>query len=471
MLEPEAMTSSDETYDKTMQQPMEPAARRLGRARARLAVVFPLELRRTIELGADELVCGRKPDRGERIEHGTVSRRHLAVRYDPHSDGYVAVELGSRNGSRTAGQDLTAADGPRVLSDGDVIRIGDVLMVFERSNALGGTDAPAVSHDAIAGEAARTVALRQAVALAGPDPAPALLIGETGTGKEYIARELHRLSGRRGRMVAVNCAALSPQLIESQLFGHRKGAFTGADTAHEGLFRAASGGTIFLDEIGELPPALQPKLLRVLQEREVLPVGETSPIRVDVRVVAATLRDLAAEAQAETFRLDLYARLSTFEIRVPALRERRADLPIWVERMHAAWHHERGLPAPATPLEANALERLMVHTWPDNLRGLHRVVHQCASRGDAVYDLPIDLIPDAMKGSAAGAGSVVVPRGEMPSNAPRRRRMRRPTKDELLRVLEAHDFSVRATAKHYDRERRQIYRWLEHYDLRDRGQD
>ncbi len=469
MLRPEAM---DETYDKTMQQPMEPAVRRTGRARARLTVVFPPEMKRSVALGTDEVVFGRKPERGERIDHGTVSRRHLAVRYDATGDAYFAVELGSRNGSRTAGNDLTAADGPRALSDGDVVRIGDVLMVFERSPALNATESAEVSRDAIAGEAARTVALRAAVALAGPDPAPALLIGETGTGKEFIARELHRLSARQGRLVAVNCAALSPQLIESQLFGHRKGAFTGADTAHEGLFRAATGGTIFLDEIGELPPALQPKLLRVLQEREVLPVGETRPIKVDVRVVAATLRDLSADAEADIFRLDLYARLSTFELRVPSLRQRRADLPVWIERMHAAWYRERGQSPPPVPLEANALERLMVYRWPDNLRGLQRIVHLGASRGDEVYDLPPELVAEAMTATAPPAAAQP-PRGETPSPAPagRRKRMPRPSKEELLRVLEAHAFSVRATAKHYDRERRQIYRWLEHYDLRDRGQD
>ena len=456
----------EETFDQTMQQPMEPAVRRAGRARARLAVVFPPALQRSIPLGTDEVVLGRKPTQGERLDHGTVSRRHLAVRFDPALDAYLAVDLGSRNGSRTAGRDLAAAEGPRALEDGDVVRIGDVLMVFERSPALSAVDTADVSREAIVGEAARTVALRASLALAGPDPAPALLIGETGTGKEYIARELHRLSGRDGRLVAVNCAALSPQLIESQLFGHRKGAFTGADTAHEGLFRAAAGGTIFLDEIGELPPALQPKLLRVLQEREVLPVGETRPIRVDVRVVAATLRDLSADAEAEVFRLDLYARLSTFEIRVPALRERRADLPVWIERMHAAWYRERGQTAPAVPLEANALERLMVHRWPDNLRGLQRIVHLGATRGDDVYDLPPELVAEAMKHGTP----YPAPRGEDPRE-PRRKRMSRPSKEELLRVLEAHDFSVRATAKHYDRERRQIYRWLEHYDLRDRGQD
>jgi transcriptional regulator with GAF, ATPase, and Fis domain len=249
----------------------------------------------------------------------------------------------------------------------------------------------------------------------------------------------------------VNCAALSPQLVESQLFGHAKGAFTGALSPHEGLFRAADGGTIFLDEIGELPRELQPKLLRVLQEGEVHPVGETRPVKVDVRVVSATLRDLTEMVDEGAFRLDLYARLSPWEIHVPALSERRADILPWLERLHAAWHEEREDSGETVPLrfEANAVERILLHDWRDNLRGLDRLVHRACAEQSGV----VDVRP------AASAPSTP----DRPSSPARKDK---PTREELAEVLEAHDGSVRATAKHYDRDRRQIYRWLDQYGLR-----
>src|SRR6185295_11015283 len=172
---------------------------------------------------------------------------------------------------------------------------------------------------------------------AATDPAPVLLHGESGTGKERIAGELHRLSGRKGRLIAVNCAALSRELVESQLFGHQKGAFTGATELHPGYFRAAQGGTLFLDEIGELSLEVQPKLLRAIQQGEVQAVGSTQPAHVDVRVVAATNRELQQAVNAGQFRADLYARLSLWELRVPPLRERRADLFPWIDRLHGRW--------------------------------------------------------------------------------------------------------------------------------------
>jgi two-component system response regulator FlrC len=203
---------------------------------------------------------------------------------------------------------------------------------------------------------------------------PVLLEGPTGTGKEVLARFVHRLSARAsGAFVAVNCAAMPEAMLEALLFGHRKGAFTGAAEAGEGLFRAADGGTLLLDEIGELPLALQSKMLRALQEGEVLPLGATRPVKVDVRVVAATNRHLAAEVEAGRFREDLLYRLNVFPLRLPALRDRPGDIAALAFAMLL-----RHAPAPGRPgwIDPEALALLEGHAWPGNVRELENVMRR-----------------------------------------------------------------------------------------------
>ena len=203
---------------------------------------------------------------------------------------------------------------------------------------------------------------------------PVLVQGPTGTGKEVLARFLHARSARRaGPFVAVNCAAMPEAMLESLLFGHRRGAFTGASEAHEGFFRAADGGTLLLDEIGEMPLPLQAKLLRALQEGEVVPIGATTPIKVDVRIVACTNRDLAREIAAGRFREDLFYRLNVFPLALPALRERPGDLAALAFGMllrHGCRADAAHWIAPA------ALARLATHTWPGNVRELENVMRR-----------------------------------------------------------------------------------------------
>jgi Nif-specific regulatory protein len=204
---------------------------------------------------------------------------------------------------------------------------------------------------------------------AAASPITVLIEGDTGTGKELVARGIHRASARgESPFLAINCAALPETLLESELFGHRRGAFTGAVQDHRGLFEAAAGGTVLLDEIGEMPPTMQVKLLRVLQEGEVVPLGDTRPRKIDVRVISATNRELAAEIAAHRFREDLYYRLAAFPIRIPPLRERREDIPLLADHfLAAAAERHRKWIRGIVPL---ALELVMRFDWPGNVREL-----------------------------------------------------------------------------------------------------
>jgi transcriptional regulator with GAF, ATPase, and Fis domain len=434
----------------------------------RLAVVHPRGLAGVHSLPEASVTLGRQDGAGAlALVHPTVSRQHTTLRWDPVAGRHAAVDLGSRNGTWLDGQAVSSL--PRYLEDGAVLRLGDVLAVYERREGET-VDAPQVSRRELPGDALAAVALRAAIARAGVDPSPVLVLGETGVGKERIAAELHRLSGRSGPLVTINCSAISAQLVESQLFGHVRGAFTGATGDHVGLFRAASGGTLFLDELGELPLDLQPKLLRAVELGEVMAVGSTQRHKVDVRLVAATNRSLQDDIQRGRFRRDLYARLALWELHAPPLRERRPDLLAWIDRLHRAWSDQRGQPEPR-PIELAAVtaERLLLDPWPDNLRGLQRCVHELAA---AVGGAPIGLagLPAWLR---AGPPAPERPRPAAPDERAPRPLRERPTREALLEALAANGWSVRATARHYERDRKQINRWVEMYaiDLPERDED
>ena len=211
--------------------------------------------------------------------------------------------------------------------------------------------------------------VRARIALYAPHDSTVLVSGATGTGKELVARQLHVASARRGRFVAINCGAISESLLEAELFGYSEGAFTGARRGGRvGLVEAADGGTLFLDEIGEMPLPLQTRLLRVLEEREVLRVGATEPVAVDVRVVAATLQDLELQVEAGRFRRDLYYRLAALRIGLPALRDHPQDVPVLLDHFFAQ------LAQRPSPLDATAREHLCAHAWPGNVRELRNLV-------------------------------------------------------------------------------------------------
>jgi len=223
-----------------------------------------------------------------------------------------------------------------------------------------------------------------------PTPTTVLISGESGVGKEVVARTIHNASlGRENVFLPVNCSAIPENLLESQLFGHMKGSFTGAVSSQEGLFQRARGGTIFLDEIGELPLSLQPKLLRVLEEKTVLPVGSTTPVKVNVRIMAASNRDLKGEVDAGRFREDLYYRLNVFEIDIPPLRKRLEDLPSLVE--HLIRRHNLEMKTNYKGVDSATMRILMSLPWKGNIRELDNVLERAMILGNGEWISPADL--------------------------------------------------------------------------------
>ena len=250
--------------------------------------------------------------------------------------------------------------------------------------------------------------VRQMVEKVAPARTTVLVTGESGTGKEVVARAIHRRGGRQDQpFVAINCGAIPEGLIESELFGHEKGSFTGASEARAGLFEVAGSGTLFLDEVGDLPPPVQVKLLRTLQERRIRRVGGSRDLPVAARIVAATNRDLAVEVQAGRFREDLYYRLNVIQLRMPALRERREDLPAFLDHLLARFAAELGKPRPRVSPEAE--RNLLAHDWPGNVRELANVVERAVTLASGeVIDVPV-LPPNLRGRSAEPAGTLALP--------------------------------------------------------------
>jgi DNA-binding NtrC family response regulator len=244
----------------------------------------------------------------------------------------------------------------------------------------------------IVGQSPAMQAIYRVIEAVAQNTSTVLITGESGTGKELVARTIHARGARAERsLVTMNCGAVSDTLLDSQLFGHRRGAFTGAIADHEGVFQAADGGSLFLDEIADVPLALQVKFLRAVQEREVVPLGSTRPVHVDVRLLAATNRDLDAEVREGRFRSDLYYRLNVVQIAMPPLRERREDIPLLAEA--CSRHYAQAFNVAPKVIEPVAMERLVAYDWPGNIRELQNVIERCfalaPSGGIDVMSLPL----------------------------------------------------------------------------------
>jgi DNA-binding NtrC family response regulator len=307
-----------------------------------------------------------------------MSRKHLAIRHQPA--GWEVADLASKNGILVNGDPTSIT----TLTDGDVIEAGGTLLMFREDG--GSPDSHAdrdLSGEGTTPSAFRTVSLElehriNQLAKIAASGVAVLIRGETGTGKELVARAIHDVSGRRGPFVPINCGALPRNLIESELFGHRRGAFSGANEEREGLVRRASGGTLFLDEIAELPEESQVALLRVLQDGEVRPIGASDAVKVDIRVVAATHQDIPARIADGRFRQDLYARLAGFEMVLPPLRDRREDIGTLIS---ALLPRVSASPERIT-LHRSAARALLRYGWPLNVRELEQALRSAVALAD-----------------------------------------------------------------------------------------
>jgi transcriptional regulator with AAA-type ATPase domain len=398
----------------------------------------------------EQQVVGRDADCDTVLDGTEISRRHAAFRVD---GPVVAVrDLESRNGVFVNARRI--ADAP--LDCGDVIRCGEWIGVVVHANASD-PDFHELAPGWWGGAAlALTVEPLRRV---GADLA-IVIQGETGTGKEGMARALHLWSGRQGPFVAVNCAALPAHLAEAELFGFRKGAFTGADAASPGLFRAAEGGTLFLDEIPDLPPAVQPKLLRVLEERRVRALGETRDVPVDLRIIAATQEPLAEAVAERRFRPDLHARLDGVTVLLPPLRERREDVvPLFFSFMR----QYGGARSPK--VDAKVIEALAVYDWPLNVRELNLVARQLLSLHGQEPMLKKGHLPDRIRSlraePASLAGAEPSPTTAESGFTPARRKTDDEAEfDALLAALRAHGGSVAKAAAALGVGRSRAYRVL-----------
>jgi transcriptional regulator with PAS, ATPase and Fis domain len=406
-----------------------------------------------------ELVVGRATvgDGALRLDvDSRLSRRHAVFH---ESGGRVTVTNESTHGTYVNGVKIEGAVG---LADGDVLRMGDTFAVL-RFMPDAQRDKPIAT---LLGDAPAARQLRALIGIVGPTSASVVLLGETGSGKEVCARAIHEVSERKGPFIPVNCAAIPENLAESQLFGHKSGSFTGASRDHVGFFLSAHGGTLFLDEVGELPLPLQPKLLRVLDEKTVFPVGATSGTPIDVRVVCATNREIAREVERGAFRADLFARLAEITVVVPPLRARKEDvLPLLFVALGGA--------VPNAVLSPQLVHALLVHHWPFNVRELMKIATELSVKGQGREVLDVDLLEGRVLGPVA-------PRIEDPptmpdtptskdksvkESAPKGIELPIPNKDELVGLLQQHAGKVSAVARVTGRSRTQVYRWLEEHGL------
>ena len=409
-------------------------------------------LGRMVRLSSERLPIGRSPGAdGLAFEDPLVSRLHAAVHWEPARERFLVVDEDSRNGTLLNGGEV-----PReVLSPGDVLRLGDTVLRFCHLDLeVVGWEAP--EETLLRGRSRQLRRVLDDLQRVAPTDMITLVLGATGTGKELVARELHRLSRRRGPFVAVNCAAIPPDLLESELFGHRRGAFSGAVADQKGLVRAAEGGTLFLDEIGEMAAPLQAKLLRMLDEKRVRPVGGRKSEPFDARLVFATNRDLAGDVEEDRFRGDLYARINEWPVQLAPLRERPEDLLPIARHVLAT----RGAGA-RHRITGDFFEALALHDWPFNVRELVALLRRAIVLLPDGGPLGLEHLPREMRpGRAAKAETApngrsvgVPPEGEAP------------TGQELVALMEHYEGNVADVARHTARDRVQVYRWLRRHGL------
>ncbi len=479
------MSSSKESHTSTLSHLAKRETTSRRTAQAQLYLLFhcdhPLALSARYSLAQlDELAFGRAPEgRGPSFVQSDIGRFKLSVpdRWMSSShavlrnigEEWVLEDARSKNGTLVNGRRCERA----CLADGDLIELGHTFFIF-RSAAPSPAQGPASLEagelrPAAAGLATLVPALGEEFEKLGaiaPSSVSVVIHGESGTGKELAAQAIHKMSGRSGAFVAVNCAAMPRTLVESELFGYRKGAFSGAIEDRPGLVRSADRGTLFLDEIGDLPETAQAVFLRVLQESEVLPVGATRPVKVDIRLLAATHRDLEALVADGKFRADLLARVSGLTLRLPPLRERREDLGLLtgiVLRRHFANKAEQ------ISFSSDAARALLLYDWPRNIRELEKCLTAAVvlARGETVHEThfpeSVRAAPSRSHGKAATKTRAEAPAAAAAELHLDERDQRR--REEIVGLLREHAGNITAVARALGKARFQVQRWIKRYRI------
>jgi len=409
----------------------------------------------------DEVVIGRGAARqGERkgarlslrLADNRISTVHATIRREGMA--FVISDEQSKNGVTVNGRRVDR----QLLRDGDIIECGRTFFLFQVARARRHEEPVDLDASELAPLGLTTfheplAAQFRALSDVAKTPLSILILGDSGTGKELVSRAIHALSERRGAFVGVNCGALPENLVEAELFGARKGAFTGASDDKPGLVRASDQGTLFLDEIGDLPLRAQPALLRVLQEREVMPVGATRATPVDLRVVAATHRDVETLAREDRFRSDLLARLSGFVVRLPALRERLEDFGLLTASLLAR-HGTRDV-----TISVEAMRALLRHGWPLNIRELEH----CLRAALALSPTRLELahLPASVREPSRAASAPAAPPAPRKFLSPEQVARR----DELCALLTTHRGNISAVARQMGKDRVQIRRWIKYLGI------
>lgn len=410
-----------------------------------------------VEVAGTDVRVGSSEDNDLVLKDPAVSRHHLTLKID--SVGVRVVDAGSRNG--------TTVDGTRIRDayarpDSSIVVGGSTLRLRMLEDFV---DFPLSTRERLCGMVGRSVAMRRFFAIVervAPTDDPVLVEGETGTGKELAAEALHEESTRaQGPFVVLDCAAISPNLVESELFGHVKGAFTGAIGDRAGAFEQADGGTLFIDELGELPLNLQPRLLRALERQEVRRVGSNATRKVDVRVVAATNRSLSEEVARGSFREDLYYRIAVLRVVLPPLRERSDDIPLLVSHFCA---HHAGRSGRSVELPPRVVDAFSKNAWPGNVRELRNAVARALSLGTSAE------FASSSAGDAERLPSVAIDL-DVPFKVARERVTEMFEQSYLKAMLEMTDGNVTRAADLAGVDRKLIQRAIKRYGLRGDRED
>ena len=432
--------------------------------KCQLVVLNGVNKGKKLDLNRPVTKIGKKENNELILDEKTVSRNHVEIVQLENS--YVLKDLESTNGTYI--NDIRVKEA--YLSPGDVIRIGTIRIEFIAFDEKVQIE-PSTRNEfgPLLGRSRRMRQIFSILEKISPTNATVLIEGETGTGKELVARAIHLNSPRKSKaFVVFDCSAVAPNLIESELFGHVKGSFTGAVATRKGAFEEANGGTIFLDEIGEMSPELQPKLLRALEQREIKKVGANDTAAIDVRVVCATNRNLKKEVSEGRFRQDLYYRLSVVKINLPPLRERPDDVPFMIEKLLASGKFNVATDGKlkVTRVEDGALKMLTRYQWPGNVREMVNILERIVPMidGNAITSQQVAFIFEEMERDEESTERMSVDMG-LPFKEAKQKIVESFEKDYLAALLRRNNYNISKTAREAGIDRKHIRNLLKKYGI------